>query len=158
MGFLKNLIAGGPKYLNQDLFNTIVFKTYARFRPQFEDFDTFWKGSETLANRTVVKTQDLFRKYLELYNKDDLISAQFGAATFLLEKHLDSDLGHNILSWQLVDLVAKLSDDLDPNGEKIISTIHVNAPNHPSPEQRPQQLVLDFIKYTNLVNERITKK
>jgi len=157
MGFFKNLIAGGPKYMNQDLFNTIVYKTFSKHRPKYNDMNSFWNGSEELNNGTIVKTTDLFNSYMELYSKDDLISKQFGAACLLLEKHLDATLGHNLLAWQLVELVANTSDEIDANGNPIKSTIHINALNHPDPNVRPKRLIEDFIKYTEIVNHRIGK-
>ena len=158
MGFFKNLIAGGPKYMNQDLFNTIVYKTYSKHRPNYDDMNSFWNGSVELNNGTIVKTTDLFESYIDLYNKDNLISKQFGAACLLLEKHLDATLDHNLLSWQLVELVANKSDEVDADGNPIKSTIHINAPNHPNPSERPERLIEDFIKYTDLVNQQIRKK
>ncbi len=158
MGFFKNLIAGGPTYLGQDLFNTIVFKTYAMHRPNYDDMKSFWDGSEELQDGTIVKTTDLFMSYIDLYSKDDLISKQFGTACFLLEQHLGANFGHNLLSWQLVDLIAKKSDDVDADGNVIKSTIFINSPNHPNPKERPEKLIKDFIKYTDIVNQQIINK
>ena len=157
MGFFKNLLAGGPTYMDQDLFNTVVFKTYGRFRRDYPDFRTFWEGKKVLPDGKTVKTIELCKRYMSSYNRDDLISSQFGKASQLLEKHLEGEFGLNEISWQLVDLVASMSDDVSANGQKIKSTIHINASSHPNPEDRPTRLIEDFKKYTLLVNSRITK-
>ena len=153
MGFFKKFIEGGPKYMDQDIFNTVVFKTYSWFRPKYDDFDSFWDGVEVLPNGDRVETVRLFRDYMSRYDKDDLLGRHFAEASELLEEHLESEFGLNLLSWQLVDLVANQSDNSDAEGNKIKSTIHLNATCHPNPILRPERLILDFKKYTLMVNK-----
>ena len=150
MGFLKNLLKGGPQYIKQDLFNTVVYTTYSH-RCEFNSFDEFWNGYLAKKDGSKGKTTELLTTYSSHFPSDEYLSLGWSKAMLGIEKHFTQNHSINQLDFFIVRQIVKLSNEINPNGEKINSSSLIGGESHPNPEKRVQQCIDDFITYERIV-------
>ena len=149
MGIFKNLLSGGPQYIKQDLFNTVVYTAYlARFN--FETFDLFWEGHiET--NDGKVKTTKILSEYGSHFPRDEYLYLDWGKALIEIDKFCNEKYGINKNTYLLIKEIISISNRIHPNGSLIKSTSILGGESHPNPKIRVQECIRGFILYENMV-------
>ena len=150
MGFLKNLLKGGPQYMKQDLFNTVVFTAYLP-RCEFDSFHDFWHGNLIGKDGKKVNTTEILTTYGSHFRNDEFLRLGWGKAMLGIEKHFTQSHSINQLDFYIIRQIVKLSNEIHPNGEKIKPTSLIGGESHPNPEIRVQQCIDDFILYEDMV-------
>lgn len=143
MSFLKKIMSGGPRYMRQDLFNSVLISAYCAYRWNFNSFDAyvneFKKGGDIL---------EIFRTYLSRYSNDDFLEKDFLNGVAALEDFLVLTFGSiNYESQSMMEKIRNFSDKYDTNGYDLKQSMHIMADSHPNPRRRLAQLREDLTKY-----------
>ena len=149
MGFLGNLLKGGPRYIKQDLFNTVVYTVY-QTRCEFDSFDSFWNGYVS-TKEGEQKTTTLLTTYGSHFPKDEFLKYGWGKALVGIDRYFSETHGIDPLHFYIVRRIIKLSNEIHPDGTKIKPSSLIGGESHPDPEGRVERCIEDFKIYEQMV-------
>jgi hypothetical protein len=145
MGFLRNLLKGGPQYMSQESFNSAVLVNY-QIRSYFDSFESYW-NNEIVKNGHILSVNQFNANYFKRYPNDNYLKKQFKEASLLLDNHLLETQENFHKINPLIKTIAKLSMEILPNGTPIKKEGALFSESHPDPKNRVKQFIQDFKYY-----------
>lgn len=148
---LFNIGSTAPQYMEQALFDAIVFRFYS-LRHKFDDFQSFWHSKKVDSDGREIRLVDGLFAQVSKYPKDEALRTQLAEACLELEKYWNKKFGVSLESLTLFGAVKSRAEEVLAKTEALAQEAGNKNSQAPSnPVARVDWLMRNLYQYEHQI-------